>query len=176
MREGNVFSLSTPVGGGVYPSHVHGGYPSRVHPPHRTWPGVPNGEYPTSSTPPNQTWLGVPDGGIPNLWYPPSDLAQGVPRGTQPWVPHQTSSTLQLDLAGGVPNGGVPDWGYPTSGNRWSTWYGAVGMPLEFTQEDFLVVTYVQSRVLKGKIFAKVEMFRHHKRQNIFYKNSSFIF
>ena len=59
--------------------------------------------------PPSQTWLGV----APHLEYPPplSHLA-----------------------------GGYPCWGgYPTSGNRWSTWYAAVGMPLAFTQEDFLV-------------------------------------
>ena len=29
--------------------------------------------------------------------------------------------------------------GYPTSGNRLSTRYAVVGMPLAFTQEDFLV-------------------------------------
>ena len=27
----------------------------------------------------------------------------------------------------------------PPQDNRWSTWYAAVGMPLAFTQEDFLV-------------------------------------
>ena len=48
---------------------------------------------------------------------------------------------------GGVPSSrgytpsrqGYPRQGYPRQDNRWSTWYAAVGMPLEFRQEDFLV-------------------------------------
>ena len=61
---------------------------------------------------------GVPQPGPAGVGYPtlgpppPSDLARGVP------------------LRGG---------GYPTSGKRWISWYAAVGMPLAFTQEDFLV-------------------------------------
>ena len=47
--------------------------------------------------------------GLPHLGYPSSDLVRGYPAG-----------------------------GYPTSVNRWSTWYAAMGMPLAFTQEDFL--------------------------------------
>ena len=39
---------------------------------------------------------------------------------------------LELDLRWGTPS---PHWD-----NRRSTWYAAVGMPLAFTQEDFLVV------------------------------------
>ena len=39
-----------------------------------------------------------------------------------------------------VPPGRTPTGGYPTSGTPLSsTWYAAVGMPLAFTQEDFLV-------------------------------------
>ena len=61
--------------------------------------------------PPCQTWPGgYPDGGYPTLGTPPSGLAGGYPMGVG---------------------------GYPTSG---STWYAAVGMPLAFTQEDFLVL------------------------------------
>ena len=72
--------------------------------------GTWQGGYPTLGTPlPHQTW----PGGIP---------MGGIP----PWV-----SPLS-DLAGGVPLPGV----YPTSS---STWYAAVGMPLAFRQEDFLV-------------------------------------
>ena len=61
--------------------------------------------------------------------------------GTPSWVtppPRQT-------WPGGYPTLGTPprlnlaEGGYPTSGNRWSTWHAAVGMPLAFTQEDFLV-------------------------------------
>ena len=107
----------TPTGG--YPNW--GGYPSRGYPtlgtPHQTWWGVPwRGGYPTSGTP-CQTWWGTPIW----TWWP------GVPQvgGTPPQVP-------PVRPGWGVPwLGGVPIWS--------STWYAAVGMPLAFTQEDFLV-------------------------------------
>ena len=91
--------------------------------PPQTWPGVPQWGY---SIGPGQ---GIPQwgGGVCHLGYPPSDLAGGYPDGGYP-----TSGTPLSNLVGGYPNGGVP-----TSG---STWYAAVGMPLAFTQEDFLVI------------------------------------
>ena len=46
-------------------------------------------------------------------------------------------------LGGGVPRPGPGGGGVPQPGGvpllGWSTWYAAVGMPLAFTQEDFLV-------------------------------------
>ena len=127
------------------------------------------GGYPTSGTPsPLDLAGGYPSQGVPNLGYPPSDLAGWNPDGGYPTLgkppvrpgwgyPSQgdpTSGTPLLDLARGYLNGGYSTsgtppppsnltgggtptaWGYPTSG---STWYAAVGMPLAFTQEDFLV-------------------------------------
>ena len=107
-------NLSVHTGGG-YPSQVQGGYPSQVQ---------PEGQYPTSGTP----LLGrYPLSGVtPPRVPPPSDLAGGYPC----WV-YPPQVPLPLDLAGSR--------GYSTSGNRWSTWYATVGMPLAFTQEDFLV-------------------------------------
>ena len=110
-------------------------------------------------TPVRPGW-GYPCRGVPHLGYPSSDLAGGPPAGGYPTLgtPHQTwmggspargSPTLgtpPLDLArGGTPAGR----GYP----RWSTWYGAIGMPLAFTQEDLLVVRYgpVRSRMFLMK-------------------------
>ena len=99
-----------------------GGYPTSGI-PCQTWMGGtpatgypirPGWGYPCWGVPhlrySHQTWLGVPLLGVPHLRYPPSDLAGGTPAG-----------------------------GYPTSGNRWSTWYAAVSMPLAFTQEDIPV-------------------------------------
>ena len=64
---------------------------------------------------PGPAGWGVPQQGVPHLEDPlppppPSDLSRGVPR----W-----------------------QGGYPISS---STWYATVGMPLAFTQEDFLVI------------------------------------
>ena len=68
--------------------------------------------------------LSTPRGGTParSWWGVP------LPGGTPPQIPPTGSA-----------QGGTSAWGYPTSGNRWSTWYAAVGMPLAFTQGDFLV-------------------------------------
>ena len=107
-RGGDTPARGTPVGG----------YPTSGT-PNRTWPGgtlARGWGYHTSGTP-HQTW---PGGGVPHLRYPPlSDLARGVPQLGYP------------SIRPGRGGGGV----YPTSGNGWST---AVGMPLAFTQEDFL--------------------------------------
>ena len=93
--------------------------------PHWTWWG---GTPPW--VPPIRPGWGYPNGGapigVPHLGYPPSDLAR--------WVPHQGVAHLGYPPIG--PGRGTPMGGYPTSGR---TWYAAVGMPLAFTQEDFLV-------------------------------------
>ena len=109
--------------------HRGEGYPGQVQPGGVPHPGPAGGTsaggYPCQGIPllgvphlrypqPCQTWLGVPCWGVPHLRYPPSDLAGGYPVGR----------------------------GYPTSGSRWSTLYAVVGMPLAFTQEDFLVHSY----------------------------------
>ena len=94
MREGNVFSLSTPVGGGGVPGQVQmGGIPAKS-----------TGGYPISGTP-HQTWLGVPlPGGYPTLGNPPIGPGQGG----------------NPARGGGYPTSGNPPigptWGYPTSG------------------------------------------------------------
>ena len=59
----------------------------------------------------------------------------GVPGQVQPGGTPARSSQAHL----GYPRQTWLGGGYLTSGNRWSTWYAAVGMPLAFTQEDFLV-------------------------------------
>ena len=147
---------------GGYPDQVQagGGYPARS-----SWRGYPcQGGYPTLGTP-HQTWLG----GIPPR-VPPSDLARGVPLpgGTHlRYSPLDLARGVPLLMGtptGGFPVGGSPARGYPTLGTLtppwvppsdlaggytcrgvphlgWSTWYAAVGMPLAFKQEDFLVAT-----------------------------------
>ena len=105
----------------------------------------PAGWYLTLGTP-HQTWLGVPLPGVPHLGYPLSDLAGGVP--------HSYQGVPQPGLMGGTPTGVLParEWvpppsrGTPLQDNRWSTWYAAVGMPLAFTQEDFLVFLLLQKQ------------------------------
>ena len=119
------------MGGGVLQPGEAGGYPCR---------GVLHLGYPC------QTWPGgTLPGGYPTLGTPLSDLVRGYPRWGYPagryptlGTPHQTwpggvgySPPFQVDLAG---------VGYPTSGSTWSTRYAAVGMPLAFKQEDFLVL------------------------------------
>ena len=129
---------------GVY--YCQGGYPC--------WgEGYPCGGTPTRGYPiPGTHWSDLAEGlpllGIPHLRYPLSDLAGGTPAGGVPHLryplPVHTwpgGSTLARGYhCQGVtpprvppvrPGPGVPcqGRGYPTSGNRWSTWYAAVGMP-----------------------------------------------
>ena len=115
--------LSTPGGGG-YPSQIQqaGGYPSQIQVGGVLQPG-PGGGYPSQVQA-----GGYPNGGVPHLRYPPIGPGRGVPQlgGTPPRVPPP------VDLCRGLPQRG----GTPPS----STWYAAVGMPLAFTQEDFLVI------------------------------------
>ena len=159
---------------GGYPSQVQvGGYPSQVQvgvPQPGPGRGYPDGGYPNGGTSMGVSHLGYPmsylaggypSGGYPNqggphLRYPPSDLAGGYPdRGTPPQVPPQS------DLAGGYPTGGTP---------LSSTWYTAVGMPLAFTQEDFLV-----QLCLGWVVLIKFLMWNVQKRQfQYFHLYSSF--
>ena len=139
-REGNVFSLSTPRGRwGTRARSSPGGYPSQVQPggglpkpgPAGGVPwsgGLPNG-YPTLVTPPVRPGWGT--GGYPTLGTPGQPWPGGVRRwgGTPPQVPPIRSGWGVPQLGGGTP---------PSS-----TWYATVGMPLAFTQEDFLVCTWV---------------------------------
>ena len=76
--------------------------------------------------------------------YPSQVQLEGVPLTGGPHLgnPHQTR-------LGGTPAG---VGGYPTSAQRWSTLYAAVGMPLAFTQEDFLVVLIISQVKLLGAI------------------------
>ena len=89
MREGNVFSLSTPWG-------VEGGTPAGGHPP-RVPPGQ-DGRYPSQEVP---TW-GTPRSG----WGVPQ------PGGHPPRVP-----PCQVRMGGGcIPARGAPTWGTPLPG------------------------------------------------------------
>ena len=131
--EGYVFTgvcLLTPGGGGT-PANG-GAVPKGTYPPRSRWgERVPQGIYPPSRS---------RQGGT----YPPPgpDGGRGYPK----------VSTLHPGQDRGYPNVPTPDQGIyapPSSqpglmglDNIWSTWYAAVGMPLAFTQEDFLVSIY----------------------------------
>ena len=167
------FCLSTP----------RGGYPCQVQLGRVPWP---DGGYPTSGTPPTPSDLagGVPQRGVCRLGYPtlgtPIGPGQGVPQWgvsqqgvTPPWVlPHQTWPGGMVSWQGapigpgwGVPprvtppppigpgQGGYPDGGYPTLS---STWYAAVGMPLAFTQEDFLVLNIMGVMAQNGAYIEEI--------------------
>ena len=134
------FCLSTPGGGG-YPGQVPGWGGGQLMGDYPNW-GVPHlryphlldlargppmgGGYPTSVPPSDLAW-GYPNMGVPTLGThpptPPSDLAGAtLTRGTPPRLPPPPRQT----------------WGGGTTSS--STWYAAVGMPLAFPQEDFLVL------------------------------------
>ena len=133
MREGNVFSLSTPVGGGGTPARSSQGVPHLGYPPvrpglgggtppwvppSRTWPGGYPCQKGTPLSIPHWTWWGgTPAGrGVPHLGNPPSYLAGGYPcqEGVPPVKPGQGYpcwkgvSPIRPGL-GGTPAGG----GYP---------------------------------------------------------------
>ena len=142
MREGNVFSLSTPVcvcvcvceGGLPRPGPDWGGVPqpgteggttlSQVQP--RVYPtlgtplsdlaeGTPAGDgYPTSGTP-HQTWLGYPFWGVPHIGSPIRP-GWGVPHLR---YPHPITPGWGVPHLGYPPSdlvGGYPCWGYRTLG------------------------------------------------------------
>ena len=83
-----------------------------------------------------------PQGGVPQ---PGPAGGFPLPGGTPPQLPpsqvwwdvHEVGYPPSRDevLPSQVWLGGIT----PIQDNRWSTWFAAVGMPLAFTQEDFLV-------------------------------------
>ena len=116
MREGNVFSLLTPMGGGSTPARSRwgGGTPARS----------------SSGTSPIRPGWGVPCWGVPCLGYPLSDLAGGYPTLGTPPPP--------VRPGWGVPHLGYhhETWpgGYPTSGTpTHQTWLGGGVTPLRVT-------------------------------------------
>ena len=122
-----------------------------------TWGRIPPGRdrySPAKSEGGYPRW-GPPRPGLPG-WYPRwgTTLAgMGYPRG-QVWQGGTPQQGWGTPLARSD-RGGVPEVGYlppppagvppPVQDNRWSTWYAAVGMPLAFTQEDFLVLQNVHA-------------------------------
>ena len=130
-----------------------GGTPPQV-PPGQTWVGgTPTGGTPPWVPPVRHGW-GVPWQGVPHLGYPPVRPGWGVPRQGVPHLRyHPVGPGWGVPPTGGYPTLGDPPhpsdlaWGVPqwegvshlVQDNWWSTWYAAVGMPLAFTQEDFLL-------------------------------------
>ena len=106
--------------------------------PGGTWPGTPPGGYPDPPGGKSGTPRGVPSqvppqGGYP-VRYPPRGVPSQVPPGGSGYPPGGGTRS-------GTPPGGFgyPPGGVPGQDNRRSTHYMAGGMPLAFTQEDFLV-------------------------------------
>ena len=134
-----------PMGGG-YPIQPTGGTPSQVQwgggyhiqlsggTPSQVWEGYPIQSWPEGT--PSQVQvrgiLGYPQPGMDGV--PPSQNWMGYPTPCQEWM---GSPQPGLD---GVPPG--QNWmGYPPIRQSIaSTCYAAGGMPLAFTQEDFLVL------------------------------------
>ena len=72
----------------------------------------------------------------------PSQVHMGYPRWGTPWQGWGTPPARTgwgIPDMGYTPNGVPPPPPPPVQDRKWSTWYAAVGMPLVFTQEDFLV-------------------------------------
>ena len=120
MREGNIFSLFTLVGGGVTPSQV--------------WKkGVPHPRSGQGGTPSQVQMWGTPI--KDRMWYHPSKTGWGTPP-IQDWVhPHP-----RLDRVVPPPVRRLI--------SKAGTCYAAGGVPLAFTKGDFLVcrLTLVISR------------------------------
>ena len=151
MTEGNVFTLSTiSGGGGGYPVsglHWGGGTPFQVWTectPSQVWMGGTSSQVWTGVYPILLTGVGwgtpsqVQTGGTPSCWW-------GVPQGTpiQDWIGYPPG--LRLD---GVPP--IQGWmGYPPPQSK-AGCYVAGGVPLAFTQEDFLVSHGLTSRSRSG--------------------------
>ena len=102
-----------------------------------TWDGVPPGPemgYPPDlrwGTPPDLRW-GYPS--RPGMGYTPPDLGWGNPP-----TPRPGTKSPPGPKTGYAPG---PGTGYPPPPSIASTWYAAGGMPLAFTQEDFLVINW----------------------------------
>ena len=131
MTGGYIFTLSTLAGGGR-DTHLRsrwggGGYPVQVL---MVGEGVPPGQV-LMVPPAIKTWLGYSPTlgwGTPStiktwLGYPPPDLGWGTPPTIKTWLGYPPPPTHPLD-----------------SSSIASTCYAAGGMPLAFTQEDFLVL------------------------------------
>ena len=125
----------------------------RPHPKARSGWGVPQVEGIQGTARPGQD-RGTP--GVGYLEYPPGpDQDRGYPRSGGTWGPPEPGQDGGLPQPGEYPGylpGTRSGWGgYPRQGgtqgtppppgqdSTWSTWYATVGMPLAFTQEDFLV-------------------------------------
>ena len=129
------YPIPSLAGGVPHPRSGRGGYPLPLT---RSGWGTPlDLEWGTP-----WTWDGVPPG--PGMGYPP-DLGWGTPR-TWDGVPPQTWGGVPPQTWDGVPPqtwDGVPprtwDGVPPPTWDIASTCYAAGGMPLAFTQEDFLV-------------------------------------
>ena len=109
----------------------------------QVWPRGGGGR---SGLPPGQVWWGrVPQPGLmegtPEVGYP--QQGWGTPQPGVAWGYLARSNGVVPEVGYPLSRNGVPPVrGYPPSplqDNRWSTWYAAVGTPLAFTQEDFLV-------------------------------------
>ena len=119
MGEGNSFSLF------VSP-HLGGGVP---------WPGPDGGGYP------GQVQMRIPS--QVQMGYPSQVQLGGYPSQVQRWcTPHPKMGTPCPEI--GYPH--RPDMGYPhpemeypLSRDGMGTWYAEGGVPLAFTQENFLV-------------------------------------
>ena len=150
---------------GGYPGQVHppGGYPRQVPPP---------GGVPGSGTPPGGTQVQVPPGGgtrvrsplggypVPGT-PPPGVPGSGSPPGGYPgqvppprggtrvrYPPGGRSGYPPGGVPGGVPRSGYPPrGGYPGRTTEGVLTTTAGGMPLAFTQEDFLVPHYVNHKL-----------------------------
>ena len=135
---------------GIPPTRSGWGTPQtwdRVPPPDQVWMGYP----------PDQVWMGY----SPRTWdrVPPQDLGQGNPPRTWDGVPPdlgwgtpQTWDGVTSQTWDRVPPAPRPGTGYhpPPPDQVWirqsstaSTCYVAGGVPLAFTQENFLVLTYI---------------------------------
>ena len=152
-REGNVLtpvcvSVHTCGGGGGTPSQdlrSRGGTPSQV------WLGGGAG----GSTP-SQAWIGwiPPRHGVhpprPGMGYPPPRHGTGYPPRHGMGYPPRDGMGYPPQTWDGVPPPGHGT-GYPPSPRQISiasTCYAAGGMPLAFTQEDFLVLNIFSERTL----------------------------
>ena len=104
----------------------------------QTWDGVPP-----------QTWDWVP----PWTWnqVPPPDQGPGPPLDLGPGTPPDLGLGNPLDLGLGTPPTLDLGPGTPPPTSTASTCYAAGGVPLAFTQEDFLVQSFFTLKVLDDK-------------------------
>ena len=163
MREGNIFSLSTLArkggGGERYPILLTGGGGGTLS---QVWtggypiPGMDGGvSYPRSrwgGGTPSQVWTrggrGVPypaDGKV----SPSKIRTGGTPQSKTGWVlPNPRLDGVPPSRTGwGTPPPSKTGWGTPPPVSKASTCYASGGVPLAFTQEDFLVLCSIYQLV-----------------------------